>query len=153
MEETADYGTPQKGKKDKKQIDLDFRSTHYRIPISFSKVPKNNLSESITEYELLIKNASKYSKSIGKFIKDCCLEPRIKVIEKQPLINEKLFQQLHKIGVNLNQISHKFNANFRQNEVPEAIKTIEDLQKNILEIKEEIKKLKAWLFGFLLIMV
>ncbi len=138
MEDQPEYRKP---KKEPKQAKKDFYDAHKRKEVYY-KLPKEG--EPLTggsEWELVTKYASLYSKSISQYIKDCSLEPKIKVIEKQPLINEKLFQQLHKIGVNINQIALKFNANFRENEIPEALEMLKLLANNIEEIKSKIREI------------
>lgn len=117
-------------KKTRKEVNQRFRTNHQLIQISFKKEAKRGLSE----YEILIKNAKSYSNSLGRYIKNCALEPRIKVIEKEPLINQKMFMEIHKIGVNINQIAYKVNAKVDQKEFPDFENTLAELDQKLNEV-------------------
>ena len=85
----------------------------------------------------MVKNASRYSNNLSRYIKDCALESKIKVVEKQPIFNEKVFHELHKIGVNINQIAYKVNAKLDQREFPGFENMLVELDQklnNLLEI-------------------
>src|ERR1700740_1212748 len=106
MAERDDFKAKRGSKKSQKEKNADFRAKHYRIEISFNKEEFPG-SKSKSEYDILIKNASNYSKNLSRYIKDCALEQKIKVVEKQPVFDVKVFHELHKIGVNINQIAFK----------------------------------------------
>ena len=136
MEKMPDFKVKSGSKKSQKQKNTDFRANHFRIEISFKKVQVND-SNSKSEYDVLVKNASRYSNNLSRYIKDCALESKIKVVEKQPIFNEKVFHELHKIGVNINQIAYKVNAKLDQREFPGFENMLVELDQklnNLLEI-------------------
>lgn len=138
MEKRADFRIKSGSKKSQKQKNIDFRANHFRVEVSFKKVQINK-HNSKSEYDVLIKNASLYSKSISRYIKDCALESKIKVIEKQPLFDGKVFHELHKIGVNINQIAYKVNAKLDQKEFPDFEKDLAVLDQKLNDLLEIIR--------------
>jgi hypothetical protein len=128
-----------KPRKSQREKNMTFAQNHYVIKVSFKKTLADNSNSGKSEYDILVRNASKYSKILSHFIKDCALEPKIKVIEKHPLINEKLFSEIHKIGVNINQIAYKVNAKLDEKEFPVFENALAELKQKLNEILEIIR--------------
>ena len=128
MEDKPDYGIKKQVKSAKQRQD-DFRKNHLDLHIFFKKPD---------EVKTLEENA-KYHSSLGRYVKDCALEGRIKVIELPNKIDVKYIKELHKIGVNLNQITLKLNAGLRdlteqealKNSVEATIKLLETIQNSV----------------------
>lgn len=130
-------------KKSPRERHLSFTQNHHIIKVAFKKTVAGKTDSGKSEYDRLIKNASRYSRSISRFIRDCAMEPKIRVIEKHPLINEKLFLEVHRIGVNINQIAYKVNAKVDEKEFPEFMKELHEWSQKMDEVLEIIRS-KWW---------
>lgn len=121
---------PKKPVKTRKEIKSEFLKRNHQVNIYFKKE---------TELKTLEENAKNYG-SIGKYIKDCALEGRIRIINMPSKIDEKYIKELHKIGVNLNQIALRLNAGLRDLTEQNDLKSIiTELQKKIDNIQNSIK--------------
>lgn len=139
MNEARDFKARKKTKKTQKEVNQTFRNKHQLIQVPFKKVPAIGNEHGPSEYEILLKNASRYSISLARFIRDCALEPKIRVIEKRPLVNDKLLIEIHKIGVNINQMAYKINAKVDEKEFPEFDKKLEELDHKLNELMDLIR--------------
>ncbi len=116
--------------KSRKEIMSEFLKRNHQVIIYFKKE---------TELKTLQENAKNYG-SIGKYIKDSALQGKIKVIQTPSKIDEKYIKELHKIGINLNQITLRLNAGLRDlTEQNELKSIIIELQKKIDNIQNSIK--------------
>ena len=123
-----------KTKKSQKEKTEDFRTRHHRVEVTFKKALHGDPDSENSEYGILMRNAAPYSRNLTKYIKACALEPRQKVTEKQPLINQKMLLEIHKIGVNINQMAYKVNAKVDEKEIREFGENLIELAKMLDEI-------------------
>ena len=133
------FNAGRRTKKSQKEANQTFRDKHQLIQIPFKKASDSEKDIGLSEYEILMPTSSRYSKSLARFIRDCALEPKIKVIEKRPLVNEKMLLEIHKIGVNINQMAYKINAKVDEKEFPEFQKTLDELNQMMDKLLDIIR--------------
>lgn len=62
-----------------------------------------------SEFEILKERAKEY-RFFSQYARDCLMNNSLKEFKKNSKINRELLYELHKIGVNLNQVSKKVNS-------------------------------------------
>lgn len=123
--------TPKKVYKAPKQSPKPLKDTKILLPLT---------SEQKQEWQKRALDAG--YKSLTPFIRDCVERGKIYVTLPAPLINEKTYVELNKIGINLNQITRRIN---------EAVKIGLPITDNptalIKELQSQIKEVQLQLLG------
>ena len=87
-----------------------------------------------TEYQRLVKAAGQAGLTLSEFVRAVLVNRRVKITQDVRKFDGELYDQLRRIGVNLNQAVHKFHATGdAPAELVQAAATVEKAVMNLIE--------------------